>query len=133
MKIDYPVISPDEIRPGDRILTRWGMIDNSVTYREWTFEETDLTPPGDTGTIHYLIDRPKPVFPKDYGTIIIAKRVRGTSFPDGVVLARQRGGSSTYNYAGPMWKSLTQKIEGADNHPETQIHDWVLGKVVPAE
>lgn len=130
MKIDYPVINKEDVQPGDIVLAQWQQ-NEGVTYFEWTVEDPVNLVYGEA--TYYLIDRPKPVFPEDYGSIIIAKRVRGTSFPDGVVLTRQRGPSTAYSMNRPLWKSLGCKIEGADNHPESQIHDWVLAKVVPAE
>lgn len=132
MKIDYPIIKWEDVQPGDTILTQYSLADE-VQYREFKVDDpswgevlhTNASP------VHYLIDRPKPVFPEDYGTIIIAKRVRGEYFPEGIPLARQRGGYSAA-YQGPMWKSFTQKVGGADNHGERQIEDWVIAKVVPA-
>lgn len=130
MKIDYPVIEWTDVQAGDTILTEWvDSNSNITTYREFTVADPANYNPN-LGNTYYLIDRPKPVFPEDYGTVIIAKKVRGDYFPGGVVLARQRGSRSAYG--GPMWKSLTQKIGGADQHGERQIEDWVLAKVVPA-
>lgn len=126
MKIDYPLIDRADTQLGDTLLMHWShnskqhYMEFEVT-GEWAHAE---------GTVYYLIDRPKPVFPEDYGTVIIAKKVRGIEFPEGVTLARQRGSRSAYG--GPMWKSLDRRISGADQHGERQIEDWVLAKVVPA-
>lgn len=132
MKIDYPITTWPEVKDGDTILAQYKMGNGGTGYYEIKVDNKEQSEGYSDAEVIYLVDRPKPVFPGDYGTIIIAKRVRGTSFPDGVVLARQRGGGHTYSGSGPMWKSLDRKIEGADNHPETQVHDWVLAKVVPA-
>jgi len=130
MKIDYPVIDVGDIREGDTVLSQW-MGEQNIQYLEWTVDDPTVL---GTEPIYYLIDRPKVPFPEAYGSVIIAKRVRGTSFPDGVALIRQRGSSfSSYSHARPNWKSVGIRIEGADNHPETQVHDWVLAKIVPAE
>lgn len=128
MKIDYPLIDRADAQPGDTLLMHWSHKDIQ-NYREFVVGEQGWG--HCEGTVYYLIDRPKPVFPEEYGTIIIAKKVRGIEFPEGVVLTRQRGGSMHTGWT-PMWKSIGRRIEGADNHPETQIHDWVLAKVVPA-
>lgn len=131
MKIDYPIIEKAQIQEGDTVLSQWEQEDCIIYYEFEVEDPNNLATRNET--TYYLIDRPKPVFPEDYGTIIIAHKVRGIEFPEGIPLARQRGGHSTY-YAGngPMWKSFTQKISGADNHGERQIEDWVLAKVVPA-
>lgn len=132
MKIDYPQIAPADVQPGDTILSEWRN-GEAISYFEFTLEDpVNLNYDGEA--TYYLIDRPRPVFPDEYGTLIIAKKVRGIEFPEGVVLARQRGSSHPYtsSYSQIMWKSIDQKIGGADNHSERQIEDWVLAKVVPA-
>jgi len=132
MKIDYPQIDLADIQAGDTILSQWSTEDGSArSYYEYTVEDPENLDSSGADAF-YLIDRPKPVFPDEYGTLIIAKKVRGIEFPEGVVLTRQRG--TSYSYASPqvMWKSLGMKISGADNHSERQIEDWVLAKVVPA-
>ena len=133
MKIDYPVIDWDDIQPGDTLLAQLRLSNNATSYVEFTMDEETADTQLIAGATYYLIDRPKPIFPEDYGTIIIAKKVRGIEFPEGVVLVRQRG--STYAYASNypvQWKSIGQRIAGKDNHGERQIEDWVLAKVVPA-
>jgi hypothetical protein len=129
MKIDYPQIEWADIQPGDTILVAW-VNTKHVHYSEFVVDTGTPRPYADASAF-YLIDRPKPVFPEEYGSIIIAKKVRGIEFPEGVALTRQRGGYSS-SYQGPAWKSLGIKISGADNHGERQIEDWVLAKVVPA-
>jgi hypothetical protein len=129
VKLDYPQIAPADVQPGDIILSEWRS-GEGVSYFEFTLEDpVNLNYDGDA--TYYLIDRPKPVFPEEYGSIIIAKKVRGVEFPEGVALTRQRGGYSAA-YQGPQWKSIGQRINGADNHGERMIEDWVLAKVVPA-
>ena len=132
MKIDYPEIDWDDIQHGDTALAQMKLSNKATSYFEFTMDEevadTQLIP----GATYYLIDRPKPVFPEDYGTLIIAKKVRGIEFPEGVVLTRLRGSSYEYVTYQPMWKSIDQRIAGKDNHSERQIEDWVLAKVVPA-
>lgn len=131
MKIDYPQIDWDDVQLGDTVLRQW--CQKGVTgYAEFTFDEDCGDPDPSLTFTHYLIDRPKQMFPEDYGTVIIAKKVRGIEFPDGVVLTRLRGSNYTYTSYQPMWKSIDRKISGADNHGERQIEDWVLAKVVPA-
>jgi len=132
MKIDYPQIDWDDVQHGDTILRQWQL--NCVTsYAEFTVDlDTCGDPDPSIAFTHYLIDRPKPVFPEDYGTLIIAKKVRGVEFPEGITLVRQRGGWNEYTSQGPMWKSIDRRVEGKDNHSERQIEDWVLAKVVPA-
>lgn len=131
MKIDYPQIKWGDVQLGDTILAHWEHKGRtSSSYSEFIVDETHSEPATDAA--YYLIDRPKQVFPEDYGTVIIAKKVRGIEFPDGVALTRQRGSNYSYSSTGPMWKSLGIKISGADNHSERQIEDWVLAKVVPA-
>lgn len=127
MKIDYPVIEWDDVREGDTILGQRPS-GKSFIYLEFPVGAEHSEP--FTDATYYLIERPAEVFPEDYGTVIIAKKVRGIDFPDGVILSRQRGSSSSYTPV--MWKSLGRKISGADNHSERQIEDWVLAKVVPA-
>jgi hypothetical protein len=129
VKIPYPQIHPADIQAGDTILSQWSGTE-ATNYFEWTVEDTSKLE-GGKEVIYYLIDRPKPVFPEDYGTLIIAKKVRGIEFPEGIVLARQRGGYSAA-YQGPQWKSIDQRVDGKDNHGERQIEDWVLAKAVPA-
>ena len=132
MKINYPVIDVTDIQAGDTILSHWSTKDGAGhTYYEYTVQDTDNLERGDA-VRYYLIDRPKPVFPEDYGTLIIAKKVRGVEFPEGITLVRQRGGWNEYTSQGPMWKSIDRRVEGKDNHSERQIEDWVLAKVVPA-
>lgn len=129
MKIGYPKIEWADVQAGDTILTHWDD-ETSQTYREFTVADPANYNPN-AGNTYYLIDRPKPVFPEEYGTLIIAKKVRGIEFSDGVVLTRQRGSGYSYPHQ-VMWKSIGVKISGADNHSERQIEDWVLAKVVPA-
>lgn len=129
MKIDYPLIDRADAQPGDTLLMHWSS-NEMQHYREFVVGERAWSHA--EGTVYYLIDRPKPVFPEDYGTLIIAKKVRGIEFPEGVVLARQRGSNYQYVTYAPMWKSIDRKIGGKDNHGETQIEDWVLAKVVAA-
>ena len=132
MKIDYPQIDVADIQAGDTVLSHWSTTDGQGhTYYEYTVEDPENLETGD-GPTYYLIDRPKPVFPDEYGTLIIAKKVRGEHFPEGVVLARLRGSSYACTTYAPMWKSIDRKISGADNHGERQIEDWVVAKVVPA-
>jgi hypothetical protein len=130
MKIDYPQIEWADVQAGDTILAHLAHDNQTHIYRE--FKVADPANYMATEETLYLIDRPRPVFPEEYGSIIIAKKVRGIEFPDGVVLTRQRGSNYSYSSTGPMWKSLGTKISGADNHSERQIEDWVLAKVVPA-
>jgi hypothetical protein len=131
MKISHARIDRADIRAGDTILQSW-KAGGTTHYLEFVVEdETSIESSGHD--IFHLIDRPKEVFPEEYGTLIIAKKVRGQEFPEGVVLARQRGSNyAVYSHAQVMWKSLGQKICGADNHSERQIEDWVLAKAVPA-
>lgn len=132
MKITYPQIDVDDIQAGDTVLSHWSTKDGAGhTYYEYTVGDAENLETGEQ-VRYYLIHRPKAVFPEEYGSVIIAKKVRGIEFPEGVALTRQRG--SNYSYTSPpvMWKSLGVKISGADNHGETQIEDWVLAKVVPA-
>jgi len=130
MKIDYPLIDWDDVQPGDTVLAQL-RTGKATSYFEFTVEETTQQM---SDAIYYLIDRPKPVFPEEYGAIIIAKKVRGVEFPEGIALTRQRGSTSrwTADTYSPMWKSLGQQINGKDNHGEPMIEDWVLAKVVPA-
>ena len=128
MKIDYLQIAWADVQPGDTILAEVVLSELATNYIE--FKHTESSDMSLEGASYYLVDRPKPVFPEDYGTVIIAKKVRGVEFPDGVALTRQRG--SRYSTTGPQWKSLGIRIGGADNHGERQIEDWVLAKVVPA-
>ena len=132
MKIDYPVIDWDDIQPGDTVLAQLSTYNKATSYVEFTLDEETADAQMISGATYYLIDRPKPVFPEDYGTLIIAKKVRGIEFPEGVVLSRLRGSSYEYVTYQPMWKSIDQRIAGKDNHSERQIEDWVLAKVVPA-
>lgn len=132
MKINYPQIDWADVRAGDMILSHWIHSNGVQVYREYTVQEPKYLT-ADDRCVFYLIDRPKPAFPEDYGTLILAKKVRGIEFPDGIVLARQRGSWNEYSSQGPMWKSLAQRVEGKDNHSERQIEDWVLAKAVPAE
>lgn len=126
MKIDYPVIEWDNVRVGDTVLFEQ-LGEGMNTYFEFVVTPyTDRNP----GT-YYLVERPQEKFPEEYGAIIIAKKVRGIYFPEGIVMTRQRG--SSYGHTGVLWKSLGMKIAGADNHSEKQIEDWVLAKVVPVE
>jgi len=133
MKIDYPRIDWNDVQPGDTVLAEL-RVSKGWTYVEFTLDEHTADAQMIVGASYYLIDRPKPVFPEDYGTVIIAKKVRGIEFPEGVVLTRQRGSTSRWaaDTYSPMWKSIDRKIEGKDNHGERQIEDWVLAKVVPA-
>lgn len=131
MKIDYPQIDWADVQAGDTVLAHWEHKGHtSSSYSEFVVAEDQKAHA--TEAIYYLIDRPKQVFPEDYGTVIIAKKVRGIEFPEGVVLARQRGTRYEYGPRQVMWKSIGTKISGADNHGERQIEDWVLAKVVPA-
>ena len=130
MKIDYPQIDREDAQPGDTILMHWSH-NNIHHYREFTVNEQGVWAHSE-GTVYYLIDRPKPVFPEDYGTVIIAKKVRGIDFPEGIVLTRQRGSRYEYGPQQNMWKSIDRRVDGKDNHGERQIEDWVLAKVVPA-
>jgi len=130
MKIDYPRIEWEDVRDGDTILRQFGHDEEVGThYVEFTVSKNDPSSIGDE-CIHYLIDRPKEKFPEEYGAIIIAKKVRGVEFPDGIALMRHRG-SYGHQHTKPQWKSVGTKIKGYDNHGETHIEDWVLGKIVP--
>lgn len=131
MKIDYPQIDWNDVQPGDTVLAEMAL-GKSKSYVEFTLDENTADKQMIVGAIYYLIDRPRPVFPDEYGTLIIAKKVRSFEFPEGVVLARQRGTRYEYGPKQVMWKSIEGKISGADNHGERQIEDWVLAKVVPA-
>lgn len=128
MKINYPLIASTDVREGDIVLEQVNCSDGVTTYHEFTINPHDLLAPG----TYYLIERPREVFPGEYGDIILAKKVRGVEFPDGVALTRQRGGHGDYAHTKPYWKSIGMKIMGADNHGENHIEDWVLAKVVPA-
>lgn len=132
MKIEYPRIEWEDIRIGDLILRSWEHEEDGGTtmYAEFTVTEDS---PEVFDCIHYLIDRPKAKFPDEYGTIIIAKKVRGVEFPDGIALMRHRGSPYGYSHTKPQWKSIGQQVKRMDNHGETHIEDWVLGKVVPAD
>lgn len=129
MKIDYPVIAAKDIRIGDTVLLKDLSSSWSCSYHEYQVTEV---PPRFEG-VYYLIDRPKEPFPDEYGSLIIAKKVRGIEFPDGVLMMRQRGSTYDYAHTKPQWKSVGIKISGADNHGEKQIEDWVLAKAVPVE
>lgn len=131
MKITYPQIEWDDVRDGDTILFAYAIDARHTDYKEVQITDKDSYTPWREG-ICYLIDRHKPAFPEEYGAIIIAKKVRGIEFPDGVALTRQRGSSYEYLDYPPMWKSIGMKIGGKDNHGERMIEDWVLAKVVPA-
>lgn len=132
MKIDYPEIDWADVQDGDTILLAHSVDESRTDYKEIKIEVKAGYTPWREYTACYLIDRPKPVFPEDYGTVIIAKKVRGIEFPEGVVLTRLRGSNYEYVTYQPMWKSIDRKIGGKDNHGERQIEDWVLAKVVPA-
>lgn len=131
MKITYPQIDWNDVQPGDTVLAELAL-SKSTSYIEFTLDETTADTQMIAGATYYLIDRPKQVFPEDYGTLIIAKKVRGIEFPEGVVLSRLRGSNYEYVTYQPMWKSIDQRIAGKDNHGERMIEDWVLAKVVPA-
>lgn len=130
MKIDYPQIDWADVQVGDTILAQIVLSELATSYVE--FKHTEASDMHMAGATYFLVDRPKPVFPEDYGTVIIAKKVRGIEFPEGVALARLRGSDYGYSTYQPMWKSIDRRIAGKDNHGERQIEDWVLGKVVPA-
>lgn len=132
MKIDYPQIDWDAVQPGDTVLAELSVTGKAKSYIEFTLDGETADMQMIVGATYYLIDRPKPVFPEDYGTVIIAKKVRGIEFPEGVALTRLRGSNYEYVSYQPMWKSIDRKIGGKDNHGERQIEDWVLAKVVPA-
>lgn len=130
MKIDYPKIEWEDVRPGDTVLRQWNREDLGLTrYVEFIVDGESEDP--DPSCTHYLIDRPKKKFPEEYGAIIIAKKVRGVEFPDGIALMRHRGNAYGYSHTKPQWKSIGQQVKRMDNHGETHIEDWVLGKIVP--
>lgn len=130
MKIDYPQIDWADVQLGDTILAKVVLSELATSYVE--FRHTEASDMQMEGASYFLVDRPRPVFPEDYGSIIIAKKVRGIEFPEGVVLTRLRGSHYEYVNYQPMWKSIDQRIAGKDNHGERMIEDWVLAKVVPA-
>jgi len=137
MKIDYPQIDLADIQAGDTILSQWSTEDGSArSYYEYTVEDPENLDSSGADAF-YLIDRPKPVFPTESGTFIIAKKVRGVEFPEGIVLRRN---AATKSYNAVYWISDEQvtdvgqygRTRTYDRHPESKIEDWVLAKVVPA-
>ena len=135
MRIDYPEIEWADVREGDTILKE--VADgNLLNYLEFT-----VTNKGDyyvSAATYYLIDRPKPIMPKESGTFIIAKKVRGIDFPEGIVLRRNKGKDSAYQSVYWISEEMVPDMgqygrpRYYDRHPESKIEDWVLAKVVPA-
>jgi len=128
MRIDYPQVEWEDVLEGDTVLREWEDT-NGICYFEFKVDDEKGEVP--SKWVHYLIDRPKPKFPEEYGTIIIAKKVRGVEFPDGIALMHHRGSEYGYSHTKPQWKSIGQKVAGRDSHGETHIEDWVLAKIVP--
>lgn len=135
MKIPYPVIEWDDVRDGDTILSQY-MTGSGYQYDEFTI--ADKGNYAKAADIYYLIERPKPQMPQEPGTLIIAKKVRGEEFPEGIVLRRNNAVSSKWDTV--YWISQEQvsdigqygRTRTYDRHPESKIEDWVLAKVVPA-
>lgn len=128
MKIDYPMLDWADVRVGDTVLYEQ-LGEGMNTYFEFVVTEyTDRNP----GT-YYLVERPRDKFPEEYGAVIIAKKVRGVEFPEGIALIRHRGSSYHHSLSNPQWKSVGMKVAGADNHGEKHIEDWVLAQIVPVE
>lgn len=135
MKIDYPVIEWENVRVGDTILKelRSG---TGAEYLEFTIDYKSGS--HNRFATYYLIDRPKEKFPEEGGTLIIAKKVRGQEFPEGIVLRRNNAVSTKWDTV--YWHSQEQvpdtgqygRTRTYDRHPESKIEDWVLAKVVPA-
>lgn len=137
MKIDYPEITKEDIKDGDTILTQWETASGYTTYQEFVVKS-----PEEFGHLegmrYYLIERPKPKLPEEPGTMILAKRVRGVEFPEGILLWRNKAKATGYNAV--YWISHEQVADMGqygrpryyDRHPVTKIEDWVLAKVVPA-
>lgn len=138
MKIDYPEIDWADVRLGDTLLRAWDTGHNRNTYYEFEVNENSLEAGTQSGWVHYLIDRPRPNMPKEPGTLIIAKKVRGVEFPEGIVLRRNKGKDSAYQSVYWISEELVADMgqygrpRHYDRHPESKIEDWVLAKVVPA-
>jgi len=134
MKIDYPQIDRADIQAGDTVLAQWPREQNTTYYEFMVEDPANLE---QSEATYYLIDRPKPVMPTESGTFIIAKKVRGVEFPEGIVLRRN---AATKSYNAVYWISDEQvtdvgqygRTRTYDRHPESKIEDWVLAKVVPA-
>lgn len=136
MKIDYPQIDWNDVQAGDTVLAHQ-FAAGSHLYREFTVADPSKHFASKDEADYYLIDRPKPAFPEESGTFIIAKKVRGVEFPEGIVLRRN---AATKSYNAVYWISDEQvpdvgqygRTRTYDRHPESKIEGWVLAKVVPA-
>jgi hypothetical protein len=137
MKIDYPVIEWADVREGDTVLAEFVGDGKNRQYEEFEVGDKREYSQGYTAA-YYLIDRPKEKFPEEGGTLIIAKKVRGEEFPEGIVLRRNNAVSGKWDTV--YWISQEQvsdigqygRTRTYDRHPESKIEDWVLAKVVPA-
>lgn len=132
MKIDYPEIAWADVRNGDTILKEIRS-DSHAEYLEFTL--SNKSDSHNRSATYYLIDRPREVFPEEPGTLIIAKKLAGVEYPEGVLLYRHRGHNRYAELRGGYqvrWKSPNFWVGHQNTWTEKHIEDWVLAKAVPA-